>query len=101
MVGRSTTPSFRRSSGWSFPLSFITWAVRSTTRITPVSPTNMWWASSVSMKRVGVTPAFIGGQQAVGNQKSHPPAVLSDYPDIPVGGFVFSQGDRSYLAYLL
>ena len=31
------------------PLSFITSAVRSTMRCTPVVPTNMWWASSFSM----------------------------------------------------
>jgi hypothetical protein len=29
--------------------SRISWAVRSTTRSTPVVPTNMWWASSFSM----------------------------------------------------
>ena len=31
------------------PFSCITSAVRSTTRCTPVVPTNMWWASSLSM----------------------------------------------------
>jgi len=38
--------------GGSFFCSFIWPAVRSTTRRMPVSPTNMWCASSVSMKRV-------------------------------------------------
>jgi hypothetical protein len=31
------------------PCSCITAAVRSTTRCTPVVPTNMWWAFSLSM----------------------------------------------------
>jgi len=33
----------------SVPCSFIRAALRSTTRCTPVVPTNMWWASSLSM----------------------------------------------------
>ena len=33
------------------PASFIASQVRCTTRLMPVSPTNMWCASSVSMKR--------------------------------------------------
>src|SRR3982751_6914864 len=50
-VGRSTAPWRRMSAGSSVPCSFITSSVRFTTRLMPVSPTNMWCASSVSMKR--------------------------------------------------
>ncbi len=51
MVGRSIPPKARTLSG--SPLACrVNSAERRTTRITPVSPTNMWWASSVSMKRV-------------------------------------------------
>ena len=54
MVGRSMTPSLRTAAmslGSSMPASFMAWQVRSMARPTPVSPTNMWCASSVSMKR--------------------------------------------------
>ena len=45
------TPPSAGRSGSSVASSRITSAVRCTTRITPVSPTNIWCASSVSMKR--------------------------------------------------
>src|SRR5215472_11385635 len=54
MVGRSITPSARTlatSVGSVMPASLIASQVRCTTRVMPVSPTNMWCASSVSMKR--------------------------------------------------
>src|SRR5207253_9284175 len=50
-VGRSIAPCERMRTGSSVPSSFITSSVRFTTRLMPVSPTNMWCASSVSMKR--------------------------------------------------
>src|ERR1051325_7761051 len=50
-VWRSTAPCARMRAGSSVPSSFITSRVRFTTRLMPVSPTNMWCASSVSMKR--------------------------------------------------
>ena len=43
-------PTLRTSS--EKPAIFISWQVRSRMRAMPVSPTNMWCASSVSMKRV-------------------------------------------------
>src|SRR5215467_7797621 len=49
MVGRSTTPALRSAIGSSLPSSLITSTVRLMTRPMPVSPTNMWWASSVNM----------------------------------------------------
>ena len=52
MVGRSMAPAARTFSGSSVPSSRITWQVRWITLETPDSPTNMWCASSVSMKRV-------------------------------------------------
>lgn|GEM_PF-5564461 len=52
MVGRSITPASRSFFGSSVFRSFITWQVRWTTRDTPLSPTNMWCASSVSMNFV-------------------------------------------------
>src|ERR1035438_1638455 len=48
-VGRSMAPALRIARGSSVCNSFITSSVRLTTRLMPVSPTNMWWASSVSM----------------------------------------------------
>src|SRR5260221_7730283 len=50
-VGRSIAPCERMRAGSSVASSFITSSVRFTTRLKPVSPTNMWCASSVSMKR--------------------------------------------------
>src|SRR5260221_7625934 len=50
-VGRSIAPCERMRTGSSVASSFITSSVRFTTRLRPVSPTNMWCASSVSMKR--------------------------------------------------
>src|ERR1044071_4745224 len=52
-VCRSMAPAARTLAGSSVPSSFITSTVRFTTRPRPVSPTNMWCASSVSMKRQG------------------------------------------------
>ena len=55
MVGRSITPkrlTASTSSGSSTRLSFMAAQVRLSARSTPVRPTNMWWPSSVSMKRV-------------------------------------------------
>src|SRR5258708_3718897 len=54
MVGRSMTPSARTfsiSPGSSMPAARMASQVRWMVRPTPVSPTNMWCASSVSMKR--------------------------------------------------
>ncbi len=48
MVARSMAPSARTSS---VLCSFISSQVRWMMRLTPISPTNMWCASSVSMKR--------------------------------------------------
>ena len=48
---KSIAPARRIASGSSVPSSRITSSVRRTTREIPVSPTNMWCASSVSMKR--------------------------------------------------
>ncbi len=48
MVGRSIAPRLRTSS---VLCSFISSQVRWTMRCTPDLPTNMWWASSISMKR--------------------------------------------------
>src|SRR5208337_5254214 len=48
-VGRSMAPALRMAAGSSVPSSFITSSERRTTRLMPVSPTNMWCASSVSM----------------------------------------------------
>src|SRR5260221_8545287 len=50
-VGRSIAPCARMRAASSVPSSFITSSVRLTTRLMPVSPTNMWCASSVSMNR--------------------------------------------------
>ena len=47
-VGRSMTPNRRTSS---VSCSRMTSQVRCATRASPVMPTNMWWASSVSMNR--------------------------------------------------
>ncbi len=46
MTSSGMTPSSKVAAP---PFSFITSAVRSTMRCTPVVPTNMWWASSLSM----------------------------------------------------
>ena len=46
MMSSGMPPCARMSS---VSCSRISWAVRSTTRSTPVVPTNMWWASSRSM----------------------------------------------------
>ena len=48
MVGRSMAPRLRTSS---VLCSFISSQVRWMMRCTPDSPTNMWCASSISMKR--------------------------------------------------
>jgi hypothetical protein len=45
-------PAARTFCGSSVFSSFITAAVRESTRETPLSPTNMWCASSVSMNLV-------------------------------------------------
>src|SRR5260221_4002574 len=50
-VGSSIAPCARMRAASSVQSSFITSSVRLTTRLMPVSPTNMWCASSVSMKR--------------------------------------------------
>src|SRR5207249_10121217 len=47
--GRSTAPCARMRAGSSVPSSFLASRARLTTRLMPVSPTNMWCASSVSM----------------------------------------------------
>ena len=52
MVGRSMAPAARTFCTSSVFSSFITWQVRAMTRETPLSPTNMWCASSVSMNLV-------------------------------------------------
>ncbi|MNR10059.1 hypothetical protein D3C85_1262900 [compost metagenome] len=52
MVGRSITPAARTLSGSSVLSWFITSQVRWMVREIPDSPTNMWWASSVSMNLV-------------------------------------------------
>src|SRR5208283_6031986 len=49
-VGKSMAPALRMAWVSSVPNSFITSSVRRTTRLMPVSPTNMWCASSVNMK---------------------------------------------------
>ena len=46
MTGSGIAP---RAATSSVSFSTMTWAVRSTTRSTPVVPTNMWCASSLSM----------------------------------------------------
>ncbi|MCY1531515.1 hypothetical protein D9M68_667430 [compost metagenome] len=52
MVPRSMQPAARIFCASSVLSSFITCAVRAMTRDTPLSPTNMWCASSVSMNFV-------------------------------------------------
>ncbi len=74
------TPAARSLAGSSVLSSFITWQVRWMTRARPISPTNMWCASSVSMNlrraRQRVEAAFGQGAElelavAVGEVGEH------------------------------